>query len=88
MDDREDITTFVHEILLHASDENGLYFFHSIECTMNSDTIIAIFNKQNQEACNEILNDLDIWFSTKFIDGTFCTAFCAHQSVNVFTPRI
>jgi hypothetical protein len=55
---------------------------------MKSDTIKAIFNKQKQDACNKILNNLDIWLSTKFIDGTSCTAFLARQSFKVFTSRI
>jgi hypothetical protein len=88
MDDGEDITNSIHQILLDASDEKGLRLFHSIEQNMKSDTIKAIFNKQKQDACNKILNNLDIWLSTKFIDGTSCTAFLARQSFKVFTSRI
>jgi hypothetical protein len=73
---------------LDASDENGIRIFYSIERTMKSDTICAIFSKQNQDACNEILNDLDIWLSSKFIDGSLCHAFCAQQSVKVYTSTI
>jgi hypothetical protein len=88
IDDGEDETKSFPEILLDASDENGIRFFHSIECTMKYDTIRAIFSKQNQDACNEILNDLDIWLSSKFIDVSLCHAFRAQQSVKAYTSTI
>jgi hypothetical protein len=88
IDDGGDITNSIRDILLDASDENGIHLIHSIERTINSDTIIAIFKKQNKDACNEVLNDLDIWLSKKFINGSSCNAFRAKQSVKVFTSTI
>jgi hypothetical protein len=88
MDDGEDISNSIREIFLEASDDHGDRFFHSLECTMKSDTIRAIFTKQNKDACNEILNDLDACLSTKFIDVPSCVSFRSHQSVKVFISMI
>jgi hypothetical protein len=62
MDDGEYISNSIREILLDASDDNGLRLFHSIERTTKSDTIRAIFTKQNQDAC----------LITKLIDDNSC----------------
>jgi replication fork clamp-binding protein CrfC len=90
MDDGKDTTNSIREILLDASDNNDICLFHFIERTMKSDTIRAIFSKQNQDACNKILNDLDIWLRTNnVIDGVSCTAFGVQQSVaKVYTSSI
>jgi hypothetical protein len=77
MDDSEYISNSIRDILLDASDDNGMRLFHSIERVIKSDTIRAIFAKQNQDACNEILHDLDICLNTKFIDANSCTSFRA-----------
>jgi hypothetical protein len=69
IDDGEDVSNSIREIFLEASDNNWEHLFHSIERTIKSDTIRAIFTKQNQDACNKILNDSDAWLSSKFIDA-------------------
>jgi hypothetical protein len=84
----EDISNSICKIFLEASDDYGERLFHSIERTMNSDTTKTIFTKQNQDACNEILNDIDTWLSSKFIDAQSCISFRAHPSVKVFTSTI
>jgi hypothetical protein len=55
---------------------------------MKSYTTTAIFTKQNQDACNKILNDIATWFSSKFSDSQSPIAFRAHSSFKVFTSTI
>jgi hypothetical protein len=55
---------------------------------MASDTIRDIFTKQNQVACNTILNDLDNWICDKFSDANDTTVFRAQQGDKVYTSTI
>jgi hypothetical protein len=88
LDDGEDTKNSIREIILDACDDNGLRLFHSIERTMKSDTIRAVFTKQNKDECNTILNELDTWLSAKFIEGDTITAFRAQYSVHVYISTI
>jgi hypothetical protein len=88
IDDGEDTSNSIRDIFLEASADTGERLFHSLERTMNSDTIRDIFTKQNQDACNEILNYLDTWIITKCIDAQSCISFRSRQSVKVFTSTI
>jgi hypothetical protein len=88
IDDGEDISLSIREIFLEASDDNGERLFHSIERTVKSDMTRAIFTKQHQDACNEILNEIDTCLSSKFIEAQSCISFQAHPSVKVFTSTI
>jgi hypothetical protein len=88
IDEGEELSNSIRDIFLEASGDNGERIFHSIELTMKSYTTRAIFTKQNQDAYNEISNDLDTWISIKFIDAQSCISFRAHQSVNFFTSTI
>jgi hypothetical protein len=47
LDNGEDTTNSIFEILLDACDDNIMRLFHSIERTMKSDTVISVFSKQN-----------------------------------------
>jgi hypothetical protein len=73
---------------LDACDDNGMHLCHSFERTMKSDTIRAVFSKQNQDKCNAILKDLDKWLSEKIIDGDMITAFRAQHAVHVYISTI
>jgi hypothetical protein len=88
MDDGEDISNSIRDIFLEASDESGQHLFHSIERTIKLDFTRAISTKQNQNACNEILNDIDTWRSSKLSDSQAPIAFRAHSSVKIFTSTI
>jgi hypothetical protein len=88
IDDGEDISNSIREIFLEASNDSCERLFHLIERTMKSDTTRAVFTKQNQDTCNEILNDIDTWFSSKLIDSQSSITFRAHPSVKVFTSII
>jgi hypothetical protein len=84
----EDICKSIQEILLDDADNDGIHIFHSIKRTMKSGTIIAILTKQNQYACNTILNDFNNWFSDKFSDASTTTGSRAYQGVKLFTSTI
>jgi hypothetical protein len=88
MDDGEDISNSICEILLEASDESGQRLFHSIERTMKSDTTRAILTKQNQNTCQKILNDIYTWLSSKLSDSQATISFGAHSPVKIFTSTI
>jgi hypothetical protein len=76
IDDGEEISNSIREIFLGAFDNNGERLFHFIERTMKSD------------ATRAILNDIDTWLSSKFIDAQSCITFRAHPAVKVFTSTI
>jgi hypothetical protein len=88
MDDGEEISNSIHKIFLETSDESGQRLFHSIKRTMKLDSTRAIFTKQNQNACNKILNDSDTWFISKLSESQAPIAFRSHSSVKVFTSTI
>jgi hypothetical protein len=88
MDDGEDLSNSIREIFLDASDESGQHLFYSIERTMKSSVTRAMFTKQNQNECIEILNDIDTWLNSKFSDSQAPIAFRAHSSFKVFTSTI
>jgi hypothetical protein len=88
MNDGEDISNSIMELLLDATDTEGQRLFHSIEHTRKSDTIRAIFTQQNQSGYNKILNDPDTWLSDKFTDASVATIFHKHQEVKAYTSTI
>jgi hypothetical protein len=88
LDDGEDLTNSICEILLDACDDNGLHPFHSVERTMKYDTVQSVFSKQNQDECNAILNDLATLLSAKCINGDTITAFRAQHAVHVYISTI
>jgi hypothetical protein len=56
MNDGEGTSNSIRELVLYITDAEGQTLFHSIEHTMKSHTVRAIFTQQNQSECNEILN--------------------------------
>ena len=73
------------ELLLEETDIDGQRIFHSIERTMKSDTIRALFSKQNDILCNSILSELDNWLQSKFQDTHDNTSFLQSSNVHIFT---
>jgi hypothetical protein len=62
----EALTTTIRQLLMDKFDVEGEPLFQAIEHTMKEDTDQALFTESNQEICEHILDDIEIWMKQKF----------------------